>query len=127
MDGPTNLNAVGREAYARAVVVLQATGENPEHSRDAIERYARACDDAAELRAAWELDGRPVYAVGSTDQLIVHPMVKGLRDAEAHAAKMAEPLGLTPAARALHKRVAGAPPGVGRSEDRKPTDLRKAA
>ena len=81
-----------------AETTLIGIGEDPDLCRDPLLRYARACDAEQTALEAWEMDGCPMHAVGSRGSLIVHPIAKAVRDAEAHAAKMARELGLSPSA-----------------------------
>lgn len=107
-------------ALADASRTLEAIGEDPTLSTAALERYARACADAALMRHRWEIKHSPTSSVGSTGQLIVHPMVEGIRKCEREAAELAERLGLTPSARrAMSRRVTGGRTlGDARSPDR---------
>jgi P27 family predicted phage terminase small subunit len=125
MDTPTNLYASGIDAYERAVDTLQRLGDDPALWVDGIARYARAVDDVQRLREGWEMDGRPQHAMGSTSNLVVHPLVKGIREAEQHAAAMAKAIGLTPDGRAAVSRKAGRQMGDSTAPDR--PRLRKAA
>jgi len=98
-------------AAIEATDTLTALGDDPELSKGAIERYARAVEDAAVLRAEWNALGRPGLSFGSTGQLVRHPLSIELRDAEEHASKLASKLGLDPQSR-KGKRRPGRPPGV---------------
>jgi P27 family predicted phage terminase small subunit len=125
MEMPSTLKARGREAYSVAVETLTALGDDPRLSREALLRYAHACDAEQTARDAWELDGRPMHAVGSTGALVAHPIAKAVRDAEAHSLKLAASLMLTPESRAA-KSVGGRPKGASQAPDRK-AGLRAAA
>jgi hypothetical protein len=81
--------------------------------------YARACDDEETARDAWELDGRPMHAVGSTGALVAHPIAKAVRDAQAHTVKLARELGLSPESRASMGRTRGQQSGRSTAPDRK--------
>jgi hypothetical protein len=109
-------------ALADASRTLEAIGEDPTASVAALDRYARACADAALVRHRWEVDEMPTASVGSTKQLVAHPMVEAVRKAEREASDLGEKLGLTPAARrAMSRRVTGGHPiGVGQAPDRAP-------
>lgn len=113
------LGKPARAAALEAEKRLLETGENPDHHRAAIERYAHAVDEEFTVRAGWELDGCPVHAVGSAGQLCAHPLLKALRDAEAHASDLAKALGLLP------ERRVGRPKGASQAADRQ--TLRRAA
>lgn len=119
MELPNTLGIAGREAAQEAVAALQATGESLAGYRGAILRYGRAVDDVAQLRAEWEECGKPGLAFGSKEQLVQHPLVIAVREAEEHAAKMADRLGLSLSARASIARRTGHPSGVGQADDRK--------
>ena len=94
MQPPSSLNTRGQDAYISAVETLQAIGEDADLYGETIIRYARACDDEETARQAWAMDGNPMHAVGSTGALVAHPLSKAHRDAMAHAAKLADSLGL---------------------------------
>ena len=47
---------------------------------DAETRYREAVVRRDAIRDAWEADGSPLLATGSTGQLVEHPLVKMLRD-----------------------------------------------
>jgi len=49
-------------------------------SEDAQRRYLEAVARRDAIRDAWEADGSPLLATGSTGQLVEHPLVKMLRD-----------------------------------------------
>jgi hypothetical protein len=117
------LSDTGRKAFMNAVHALSEFGDDPALLVEGIARYARACDDAQFLRDQWEAEGKPLHSTGSTDSLVVHPFVKGLRDAESHSAAMAKAIGLTPDGR---KRPVGRPAGASQAADRRP-QIRKAA
>lgn len=106
-------------ALADASRTLERIGEDPTLSAAALERYARACADAALLRARWERKGSPTMTIGSVGQAKVHPLVEGIRKAEREAADLAERLGLTPSARKALARRVGHPVGAGQAADRR--------
>jgi phage terminase small subunit len=124
MQPPSDLGAPGREAFLAAVKALEAYGETPANHAPAIAAYARLRDDVAKLRDSWHLDGDPTYAVGSRGQLCVHPMLKGIQDAESAATAAASALGIAPGTR--KRSAGGAPMGTHHAEDRKPK-LKRAA
>jgi hypothetical protein len=47
---------------------------------DAETRYLEAVSRRDAIRDAWEADGSPLLATGSTGQLVEHPLVKMLRE-----------------------------------------------
>jgi hypothetical protein len=49
-------------------------------STDAEIRYTEAVARRDAIRDAWEAEGSPLRATGSTGQLVEHPLVKMLRD-----------------------------------------------
>lgn len=49
-------------------------------SADAETRYLEAVSRRDAIRDAWEADGSPLLATGSTGQLVEHPLVKMLRE-----------------------------------------------
>ena len=113
-------------ALADASQTLEAIGENPALSSAALERYARACADAALLRARWRRKGSPSTTSGSTGQLVMHPYIEGIRKSEREAAELAERLGLTPSARKALARRVGHPVGAGQAPDRR-SSIRRIA
>jgi hypothetical protein len=54
----------------------------PSPEAAAARRYVDAVDLVRKLRREWKRLGEPVTTVGSMDQLIAHPLVKMIRDAE---------------------------------------------
>ncbi len=85
---------------------------------ESAERYADAVGLAAQLRAEWEKDGRPLTAEGSMRQPIPHPLVKMIADADRDAAKYAAAVGLD--AGALQKKGrSGRPVGATSAPDRR--------
>src|SRR4051812_5146860 len=125
MTTDTELHEAGIAAFEAAVSTLQRLGEDPSLWTEGINRYARAVDDAQRLRDGWEMDGRPQHAMGSTSNLVVHPLVKGIREAETHAAAMAKAIGITPDGRQAVSRKAGRQMGDSTAPDR--PKLRRAA
>lgn len=126
MSIPAGLNTRGREAYSAAETTLIGIGEDPNLCRESMLHYARACDDEQTARDAWELDGRPMHACGSRGALVVHPIAKAVRDAQAHTVRLARELGLSPDARAGMGRTRGQQTGRSTAPDRK-SGLRRAA
>jgi hypothetical protein len=116
----TEYDAAFAAALGDASRTLESIGEDPTLSTAAIERYARACADAALLRARWRRRGSPTLSTGSSQQVVVHPTVEGIRKAEREANDLGERLGLTPAARrAMGRRVTGGhPTGASQAPDR---------
>jgi hypothetical protein len=49
-------------------------------SADAESRYAEAVARRDAIRDAWNAEGQPLLATGSTGQLVEHPLVKMLRE-----------------------------------------------
>jgi hypothetical protein len=52
----------------------------PDFFADAETRYVEAMSRRDAIRDAWEADGSPLLATGSTGQLVEHPYLKMLRD-----------------------------------------------
>lgn len=94
MKAPAGLTAEGRAAWKRAAELV----DDPERHVEAIVRYARAVDATVRIRTAWEKDGCPVTTLGGATGSTVapHPVPRMLREAEAHAQKLADELGLLP-------------------------------
>jgi hypothetical protein len=53
------------------------------------ESYAAAKDRLEAMRREWEAGGCELLAQGSMGQVIEHPLVKMMRETEAHVAKLA--------------------------------------
>src|SRR5262245_16137610 len=113
-------------AIADAESTLRELGEEPNNSRAVLDMYGDAIAALAILQVAWEVEGSPVYAVGSRGQLQTHPTVKSIADQQAHIAGLARALNLTPESRT--KRRVGGPMGQTAAKDRRGvTAIRKAA
>jgi phage terminase small subunit len=121
---PDGIGPAGVEAWEEAISTLRAVGEDPELSAGAIGRYARLVDDAEWVRKRWIRAKRPTKTMGSQGQTVIHPFLKAMQDAEEHAARAAERLGLTPSGRQAVKRGPGRPMGSSQAADRRP-GLRK--
>ena len=67
---------------------------------EAAARYCRAVALERRALAAWEAEGRPMVATGSTGQPRPHPLVGIMRDARGDAARLGASLLLDPASRA---------------------------
>jgi phage terminase small subunit len=115
---PTSLDAPGRAAWKEACATLRAQGEDPAVSAGAILRYAGAVSMAASVRAEWVAAGRPGVIVGPRGRISAHPLPVLLARLERDAADLAEPLGLTPAARRRMARGIGRPTGAASAPDR---------
>jgi phage terminase small subunit len=120
-------NEVRQNAVQEAEKTLKDFGEDPDHSRTLITKWADAVMAHSVTLAAWELEGMPVHAVGSTGQLCSHPMLRELREQEGHIAKLATALNLTPESRSK-RRVGSGIGGNNVPKDRaRVTSIRKAA
>lgn len=97
---------MAREAWRRA----WETTTDPERHRDAIARYVAAVDATDRIRKAWSDAGFPVIgsggATGRAD--VAHPVLRALREHEAHTQRLADDLGLLPAKNKQVGRPAGA-------------------
>lgn len=118
---PAGLRQPGRTAWRQAVDVLRELGEDPELTAEPLAAFARAVDDAAHVRAQWRKLGMPATTVGSTGQVVAHPIVGVLERAERWAHELGESLGLDPQARRKLSRrtVPGSRPGTQTAPDRK--------
>lgn len=120
-------NDIRANAVSEAESTLRDFGEDPAHSRVLLDRYGDAVATAAVLRANWEAEGSPVHAVGGNGQLTTHPLVKTMADQEAHIARLATALNLTPESRSK-RRVGSGIGGNNVPKDRaRVTSIRKAA
>jgi P27 family predicted phage terminase small subunit len=120
LQPPDGLDAAGRAAFARAVRVLELTGEDVNASREPLAAYARAVSDMERLRRRWKTLQHRILTKGSTGQTVVHPLVGAIEKAERWAADCGAALGLDPASRQkMSRRVgAGRPPGGASAPDR---------
>lgn len=91
------MNAAGKKAAQRARLALERQGHDLELMADLIDRYARACDDAANLRKQWEAIGSPGLAEGGAtgSAQVAHPLLKQIQEAERLAAQFGSECGLT--------------------------------
>jgi hypothetical protein len=90
--------------------------------------YAAALQRLEEIRLAWEAEGKPLIALGSTGQQVESPLVRLLRESEAHVARLGEIMRRRSVGRPLSPDRAaylGPPPAVvklrGVREPRQPT------
>jgi len=110
VKAPEGLTPYARAAWRRAVAAL---GDEAEHRRVPLERYARAVDLCERLRAEWTGLGQPLLLHGIRGGVRAHPLVSSMRMA-ARAEAMAEAAaGLGPA-----RRPVGRPPGAASAPDR---------
>lgn len=117
MRTPSGLTPTARAAFRHAVRVLDALGQDPELSRDAIIRYSRASADAAVLRSAWKALGYPALTRGGHSGRVPkpHPLPEQIRMAERLAAELGDQLGLSPSGR---RRLRTGSRGMHKSADR---------
>jgi len=95
---PTDLDRKSKTLWRRLIAALTEQGTwNEKTDLELLERYVRALEAAREARET--LRGVPRFVEGSQGQLVPHPAVKMLRDAELDAERFAASLLLTPAAR----------------------------
>jgi hypothetical protein len=114
------MDARDSAAYRQAVKTLEAMGEDPERSRTMLRLLAQAVDATHRLRLEWSRLGYPALIVGPRGSIAVHPLVKALRESEAHVAELAAALLLTPESRARAVRSRGGKPlGASQSPDRR--------
>ena len=52
--------------------------------------YAQALERLEAIRQTWVAEGQPLIGTGSTGQEVEHPLVRLLRDSEAHVARLGE-------------------------------------
>lgn len=63
--------------------------DNVDHEGEALSRYQEAQQRRDQIKSLWELEGSPLLSVGSTGQLIEHPLVKMLREHDLLVQKLA--------------------------------------
>lgn len=115
MKSPAGMTPAGRRGFQRAV---KALGEDRAAERlEAVERYARLCELADQLRREWVEAGRPATTLGGATGQVVspHPLPKMIRDAERDAAAAWEQMGLEP------KKAVGRPRAATSAPDRPST------
>jgi hypothetical protein len=91
------MSAVAKKAAERARLALQRQGHDVDLMDELINRYARAVDDAANLRKQWEAIGSPGLAEGGAtgSAQVAHPLLKQVQEAEKLAAQFGADCGLT--------------------------------
>jgi len=115
------LNAAGKRARLEAEATLRAIGEDPGLSVGAIDRYASAMGQLADLERLWKQAGRPATTDGGSTgaTTVPHPLVGQINAARKQAAELGDALGLDPQARRkLSRRVTGGQPGATSAADR---------
>lgn len=97
-------------AWGLAVKAIEEMDRDPAMFIDAINRYARAVQRAADLRGGWEDAGSPMTTLGGSNGVVVveHPHVKMIERAEQLAAKLAGAVGLDPSPKNRQGRPVGA-------------------
>jgi hypothetical protein len=91
------MSALAKKAAERARLALQRQGHDVDLMDELISRYARAVDDAANLRKQWEALGSPGLAEGGAtgSAQVAHPLLKQVQEAEKLAAQFGADCGLT--------------------------------
>ncbi len=78
----------------------------------ALLRYEEAVKDLKQFREAWEKLGRPETEKGSQFQLVAHPLVKLIRDAEVACIRLGQAAGV------IEVNRGGRPKGASSAPDR---------
>ena len=114
------LDEAGQDAFRRAAAVVAELGEDVALCTEPLMEYARAFSRAAQIRRDWNELGSPTVAIGSTGQVVSHPLLAAMEKAERFAHELGAALGLSPQARhKLSRRTgAGRPPGAASARDR---------
>lgn len=119
---PAGLHPAGRAAWKRGWETLDALGEDPPLSRDALFRYCEAIDVWTHVRDEWVKLGRPVYAFGGATGTaeVAHPLLRELHTARKEAQALGSALGFDPSGRRRLSRRSGAgrPQGAASAADR---------
>jgi hypothetical protein len=91
------MSAVAKKAGERARLALQRQGHDVDLMDELVNRYARAVDDASNLRKQWEALGSPGLAEGGAtgSAQVAHPLLKQVQEAEKLAAQFGADCGLT--------------------------------
>lgn len=91
------MTAAGKKAAQRARLALERQGHDADLMDELINRYARAVEDAANLRTQWEDLGSPGLAEGGAtgSAQVAHPLLKQVQEAEKLAAQFGVDCGLS--------------------------------
>lgn len=57
---------------------------------DAQRAYKDAVERAEAIKEFWEAEGSPITGIGSSGQIVAHPLLKAIQEAELTAAKLRE-------------------------------------
>jgi len=109
---PARLGAAAKREWDSSLVRLEAAGMDTVLHVEAVEVFVCAVDQLERMRRAYQREGRPLVSEAPNGIVFPHPMVKMLREQEAHVSKLGKSLLADPAsARAAAPRVTGRPTG----------------
>ncbi len=91
-DGVADLDEDGRRAFAAA-----ASAVDVERYPHAVLRYARAVELVERTREEWARHGSPLLLTHTNGALVIHPLVRLIRDLESDAAIARRAVFLEPA------------------------------
>ena len=94
---PKDLDATSRALWISAQKALEDQGTWRDHDTTLLEILVNTRAEAAALRKVIDTDGWTV--AGSREQVVAHPLIKPLHEAEAHFLKVAAALKFTPQSR----------------------------
>ena len=91
------MSSARTKASRTARLALERQGHDVNLMEELIDRYARAVDDAGNLRKQWEALGSPGLAEGGAtgSAQVAHPLLKQVQEAEKLAAQFGVECGLT--------------------------------
>ncbi len=91
------MSSVRSKAARSARLALERQGHDVNLMEELVNRYARAVEDAHNLRKQWEALGSPGLAEGGAtgSAQVAHPLLKQVQEAEKLAAQFGADCGLT--------------------------------
>jgi hypothetical protein len=111
-EGVADLDEDGRRAFAAA-----ASAVDVERYGHAVLRYARAVELVERTREEWASHGSPLLLTHTNGALVIHPLVRLIRDLESDAAIARRAVFLEPAT--AEKRAPGGQMGRSWAKDRR--------
>jgi hypothetical protein len=113
-DGAADLDEHGWHAFAAATRAVDV-----ERYAHAVLRYARAVELVEQTREEWASHSSPMLLTHTNGALVIHPLVRLIRDLESDAAIARRSVFLDPAT--AEKRAPGGQMGRSWAKDRRPS------